>query len=114
MSVLSLESLAAPVRAFFDSLPSDDSDTVLIVDGQPAFHIRNARLVATPSWTPEMNARRFELIDREFDSGLTETEAQELEELQIAFRRYRRQMTPLPIGETNQLLEKLERLAGSP
>ena len=66
----------------------------------------------TGEWTDAKNARRFALIDREVDGTISPEESSELDALQTEFRRYRRRVAPLPVGETRQLLERLERVAG--
>jgi hypothetical protein len=111
MTELTLESLAAPVRAFFESLPKGNGETVLVDRGRAVFRIQPTNDSAD-EWTATKNARRFALIDRELDGTLSANEATELEALQTEFRRFRRRTTPLPIGETRQMLEELERKAG--
>ena len=112
MPELTLESLAPPVRAFFESLPNTNGETVLIAGGRAVFCIRPAETAPAGEWSDAKNARRFALIDRELDGTISADEASELEAIQTEFRRFRRRTTPLPLGETRQTLEELERKAG--
>ncbi len=112
MPELTLESLAEPVRAFFESLPKGNGETVLVKGGRTVFRIQPASHDPAGEWTDAKNARRFALIDRELDGTISADEASELEAIQTEFRRFRRRTTPLPLGETRQTLEELERKAG--
>jgi hypothetical protein len=112
MPELTLDSLAEPVREFFRSLPIDPGDAVVVRDGRAVFRIQPSLDDPAGEWTDAKNARRFALIDREMDGTLTEDESAELDSLQGEFRRYRRRVAPLPVGETRRLLEELERKAG--
>jgi hypothetical protein len=110
MTELTLESLAEPVRDFLRSLPTDNGETVVVAGGRAVFRIRPAADTAA-GWADERNARRFELIDRDLDGTLSPVEAAELESLQVEFRRHRRRVAPLPLGETQRVLAELERKA---
>ena len=57
----------------------------------------------TKSWTPEMNQRRFDLIDKEVAGTLTKSEKTELDVLQDRMLRRRRKAAPLPIKELEEL-----------
>lgn len=112
MPELTLESLAEPVREFFRSLPTGNGDTLVIRDGRAVFRIQPGIDDPTGEWTDAKNARRFVLIDREIDGTLSADESAELEALQQEFRRFRRRVAPLPLGETRRLLDELEQKAG--
>lgn len=114
MLELTLDSLAEPVREFFRSLPTGSGDEVVVRDGQAVFRIRPSVADPAGDWTDAKNARRFALIDREVDGTISAEESSELDALQTEFRRYRRRVAPLPVEETRQLLERLERVAGQP
>lgn len=107
MPELTLESLAEPVREFFRSLPTGNGDTLVIRDGRAVFRIQPGVDDPAGEWTDARNARRFELIDREIDGTISAAEAVELETLQTDFRRFRRRVAPLPLGETRRLLDEL-------
>ncbi len=111
MPELTLDSLAEPVREFFRSLPTDPGDAVVVRDGRSVFLIQPSHDDPAGEWTDAKNARRFALIDCEIDGPITADESAELDSLQTEFRRYRRRVAPLPIGETRRLLDELERKA---
>ncbi len=54
-------------------------------------------------WTPRDNARRCELIDRDIQGSLTFDEAEELEELQRAMRKFLDAVAPLPMEGARRL-----------
>jgi DNA-binding transcriptional regulator YdaS (Cro superfamily) len=62
-------------------------------------------------WTDEQNARRCTLIEKDVRGTIAPEEARELEDLQDQLRRYRRHGAPLPLAQTRQMLEELERKA---
>jgi hypothetical protein len=62
-------------------------------------------------WTDEQNARRCSLIEKDVRGTIAPAEARELEDLQDRLRRYRRHVAPLPLAQTRQMLEELERKA---
>jgi hypothetical protein len=59
-------------------------------------------------WSDEQNARRCSLIEKDVRGTIAPAEARELEDLQYQLRRCRRQVAPLPLAQTRQMLEKLE------
>ncbi len=102
------------VLRFLRSLPTDPNGTWLRVNGELLFRVipvSASDRATTPEWTDEQNARRCLLIDKEVGGTISAVEAIELEDLQEQLRRYRRQVTPLPLAETRRLLEELERKA---
>lgn len=58
-------------------------------------------------WTEDMNARRCALIDRKIQGIISEEEADELESLQQALRRYVNRVAPLPFDAARQLHAEL-------
>lgn len=60
-------------------------------------------------WTEEKNARRCELIDRKIQERITADEAEELDRLQQALRRYLDCVAPLPLEGAKRLHAKLLR-----
>ena len=102
------------VLRFIRSLPTDPNGTWLRVNGELLFRVipvSPSDRAANHEGTDEHNARRCLLLDKEVGGTISATEALELEELQDQLRRYRRQVTPLPLAETRRLLEELERKA---
>jgi hypothetical protein len=65
----------------------------------------------TLRWTDEQNARRCALIEKDVRGTIAPEEARELEDLQEQLRRLRRHVAPLPLAQTRQMLEELERKA---
>jgi hypothetical protein len=65
----------------------------------------------TLRWTDEQNARRCALIEKDVRGTIAPAEARELEDLQDQLRRYRRHVAPLPLAQTRQMLEELEKKA---
>jgi hypothetical protein len=102
------------VLRFVLSLPTDPNGSWLRVNGKTLFRV----IPVSPSdgarerdWTNEQNGRRCLLIDKEVRGTITAPETIELEDLQDRFRRYRREVAPLPLAETRRMLEDLERKA---
>jgi hypothetical protein len=63
---------------------------------------------AQPSeWSEEKNARRFELIHKKFDLGLTAEETGELALRQAQMLQYRNRVAPLPLDDAPKLLGEL-------
>lgn len=58
-------------------------------------------------WNEAMNARRFELVDREIDGTLAAGEIGELQDLQDKMLAFRRKVAPLPIDELRELHQQL-------
>lgn len=114
MSEIDIDIHDESVRQFVLSLPADPNGTALRINGKTVFRVfpvTDSSNGSNPDWTEESNARRCLLIDKEVNGTITPTESTELEELQVRFRRYRRQVAPLPLAETRKLLEELEQKA---
>lgn len=60
-------------------------------------------------WNDKLNRRRCELIDKEIYDGLTEDEAVELKALQEQMLAYRDKVAPLPLKQTQELLDSLKK-----
>jgi len=114
MNAIDVDSRDESVLRFVLSLPSDPSGIWLRVNGKTLFRVipvLSSDSTGEHAWTDEQNARRCLLIDKEVRGTITPIEALELEDLQDQLRRYRRQVTPLPLAETRRMLEELERQA---
>jgi len=61
----------------------------------------------TEAWTEAKSARRFDLIHKKFDGGLTTEEVGELSVLQAEMLRYRDRVSPLPLEDARKLLSEL-------
>lgn len=68
---------------------------------------RDQELESRERWTDAKNARRFHLIDKKHDEGLTPQEERELDDLRGQLSRYRQRVAPLPIAELEEVLERL-------
>lgn len=86
-------------------------DLIAILRGRDVCAGRGSRSAESPliEWTPSDNARRCELIDRKIEGSLTFDEAEELEELQQAMRRYLDRAAPLPMKGAKRLHAALVR-----
>jgi hypothetical protein len=114
MNTIDIDERDESVLRFLLSLPTDPDGTRLRVNGKPLFRVipvSPSDSTAELEWSDEQNARRCLLIDQEVGGTISAGEAIELEDLQARFRRYRRQIAPLPLAETRRLLEELERKA---
>lgn len=102
------------VREFVRALPTDPDGTWLRVGGKPLFRVipvSDTGESRDDEWTDEQNARRCLLIEKDVAGTITPEEAIELEDLQARLRRHRRLVAPLPLAETQQILEELEQKA---
>ena|SRR5438445_82198 len=114
MSEIDVDVRDESVLRFVLSLPTDPNGTRLRVNGKTLFRVipvLPSDSMAEQEWTDEQNARRCLLIEKEVGGAITAIEAIELEDLQDQLRRYRRQVTPLPLADTRRMLEELERKA---
>jgi hypothetical protein len=110
MRHVSLDGQDEAVKRFVLDLVRGDAGSVLELAGQPV-----AQVLPPPAedWTEAKNVRRCELIDKEVDGTLTQTEQTELEDLQEQMLRHRHRVAPLPLAYARQLLQDLERQAGA-
>ncbi len=114
MKTIDIDERDESVLRFILSLSTDPDGTRLRVNGKPLFRVipvSASDSITEQEWSDEQNARRCRLIDQEVRGTITAIEAIELEDLQDRLRRYRRQVSPLPLAETRRLLEELERKA---
>ena len=113
MTHVNLNAQPEAIRQFVLTCAVPPDGTVLEVDGRPV-----ACLIPPPvptigaaddgkEWTEAKNRRWCELIDREYDHGLTPTEEIELVSLQSALRRYVDKVAPLPIEAARKLHQQL-------
>jgi hypothetical protein len=69
-------------------------------------HSNTPALGPEDRWSDEKNARRCELIDKEIDGSISDTEREELGQLQAQVDEYVRRVAPRPLNE----LEEIKRL----
>jgi hypothetical protein len=119
MTHVNLDTQPEVVRQFVLSLAASPDGTVLESAGRPIACVvpppksANGISVHEGEWTEEKNRRRFELIDRKYDNGLSPAEEAELALLQDAMYRYIDRVAPLPLNAVRdlhqELLQKAER-----
>lgn len=118
MNHVSLDDQPAAVRDFILALAAEPAGTVVEVGGRPVACLvpppRSANGPPRPAaWTPDLNRRRCELIDRDIDGTITPAERAELAVLQAAMDRWLDAMAPLPIEAARKLHRQLvEKAAG--
>jgi hypothetical protein len=116
---VSLDGQDEAVKRFVLDLIAEDAGSVLELAGRAVAQVlpppasRNGWPAPADDWTAATDARRCDLIDREVDGTLTEAERTELEDLQEQMLRHRHRVAPLPLAHARQLLEELERKAGT-
>lgn len=113
MTHVSLDAQHEAVKQFVLGLTKDPNGSVLELNGEPIACVvpppqgMNGT-VSTAEWTDAKNARRCDLIDREYDGlPLTLAEKVELAALQDQMLRYRRRVAPLPIEDARKLHQEL-------
>jgi len=108
---ISLDSQEEAVKRFVLSLPTDPHGSILELNGQAVLCVLPASAAGDNGddspWTEEKNARRCDLIDRKFASGITPAEALELARLQEQMVRYRQKVAPLPLEDARKLHQEL-------
>jgi hypothetical protein len=72
---------------------------MLPVDAAPASE--------TTDWTPELNHRGCDLIDKKITIGVTPAEEQEFATLTAGLRRFVERVAPLPLEHARQLHQEL-------
>jgi hypothetical protein len=116
---VSLDGQDEALKRFVLDLVAEEAGSVLELAGRAVAQVlpppagRNGGPAPAYGWTPAGDARRCELIDRELDGTLTAAERTELEDLQEQMLRHRHRVAPLPLAHARQLLEELERKAGT-
>ena len=122
MTHVSLDDQPAAVRDFFLHLPPSPDGSVVELGGRPVARVLPPApaangAAAPPQWTPDLNRRRIELIDRKYAVGLIPAEEAELVGLQAAMHRFMDTVAPLPIAEARklhqELMEKAAQTGGS-
>ena len=112
MTHVSLDDQPAAVREFFLNLTTEPEGSVVELAGRPVARVLPALPASNgsahpPTWTPEQNRRRCELIDRKYAQGLSSAEESELFVLQTAMHRFIDTVAPLPIEDARKLHQEL-------
>jgi hypothetical protein len=102
MTHVNLDTQPEVVRQFVLELSTSPEGVVLESAGRPVACVvpapaGNGGSTAAGEWTDEKNRRRYELLDRKYDRGLSPAEHAELTLLQHAMHRYIDQVAPLPL-----------------
>ncbi|HEV3257268.1 MAG TPA: hypothetical protein VG013_10340 [Gemmataceae bacterium] len=113
MKHISLDSQEDAIKRFVLSLSVDPNGSVLELNGRAVAWVMPISLdedgdrQGVGDWTEAKNARRCSLIDKDIAGALSPEEAGELERLQRAMLRYRRQVAPLPLDDARRLHDEL-------
>ncbi len=111
MTRVSWDAVPLPVRQFLETHANGSDGVAIVNEGRTKYRL--LPVVDDIPWNEDSNRRRFELIDREIAGTISPEESLELERLQMDFRRFRHRVAPLPLAETRELLESLERKAAA-
>src|SRR4051794_1698147 len=103
MTHVNLDTQPEVVRQFVLALSASPEGAVLESAGRPVACVvpppkaTNGAGGQDGEWTEEKNRRRWELIDRKYDHGLSPSEEAELVLLQDALHRHLDRVAPLPL-----------------
>ena len=110
MTRVSIDGQPKAVKEFFESLSLPPEGSVVEMNGRAVARmlpVDAAPASETTDWTPELNHRRCDLIDKKFATGLTPAEEQELATLTAGLRRFVERVAPLPLEHARQLHQEL-------
>ena len=112
MNHINLDSQDDAIKQFVLGLPVDEVGSVLEINGHAvAFVLPPPKStnghVPSVQWTEEKNARRCELLDQKYASGLNANETLELAQLQEEMMRFRQRVAPLPLDDARKLHQEL-------
>ncbi len=113
MTHVNLDTQPEVIRQFVLALSASSEGTVLESAGQPVACVVPPPKSTTGAsglqgeWTEEKNRRRYELIDRKYDQGLSPHEEAELALLQDAMHRHIDKVAPLPLDRVRALHQDL-------
>jgi hypothetical protein len=118
MTHVSIDRQPEAVKQFFQSLALTPEGSVVEMNGRAMARMLPAEAMpgsAEPTeWTPELNHRRCDLVDKKFAGGLTAAEEMELAALTAGMRQFVDRVAPLPIEDVRRLhQELLEKAAAS-
>lgn len=99
------------VKNFFTSLSLTPEGSLVELNGRPVVRV----MPAPPSsdeadeteWTPAMNHRRCDLVDKRLAGGLTPAEDVELARLTAGLRKFVNRVAPVPLDEVRKLHQQL-------
>src|SRR5437868_2939170 len=88
------------VKQFFATLTLTPEGSLVEMDGRAVAHVLPADPAAVgpdeAEWTPQLNHRRCDLVDKKFAGGLTPAEDAELARLTAGLRRFVDRIAPVP------------------
>ncbi|MFO0810854.1 MAG: hypothetical protein U0746_19675 [Gemmataceae bacterium] len=109
MPLVNIDRQPDAVKRFFASLALTPEGSVVEMNGSPVARVLPAAAVpaAVGEWTPDLNRRRCELIDKKYDAGLTPAEEAELAALREGLRRFMDRVAPVPLDDMRRLHQQL-------
>lgn len=111
MTLVNIDRQPEAVKQFFAALALDPEGSFVEMNGRRVAHLLPAEDwntgQAEPEWSPQVNQRRCELIDRKFTARLVPSEESELVRLTIGLRRFVDRVAPVPLDEVRRLHQTL-------
>jgi len=111
MTDVSIDSQPEAVKQFFKSLQLTASGSIVKMNGRSVARVMPAdgdsAVADAHSWTPDLNHRRCDLIDKKFAEGLTPAESTELATLTAGLRAFVDRVAPLPFEDVRRLHQQL-------
>ena len=109
LDVLALDTIEEPVKRFLEGVVSSPNLPVVEMNGHRVYFVVRPSITDRKDepWTPAMNHRRCDLIDKEIDGTITPAETVELGDLQGQMRRYVNKVAPLPLEAARKLHAEL-------
>ena len=111
MTHVSIDRQPDAVKEFFTTLALTPEGSVVELHGRPVAHMLPADALTVEGditdWTPQLNHRRCDLIDKKFSAGLTPAEETELARLTVALRQFVDRVAPVPLEEVRRLHQQL-------
>jgi len=99
------------VKNFFATLALTPEGSLVEMNGRAVVHIIPATAAPaepdTTEWTPQLNHRRCDLVDKKFAGGLTPVEEAELTRLTAGLRHFVDRVAPVPLDEVRKLHQQL-------
>lgn len=111
MTHLSIDLQPEAVKHFFETLALTPSGSIVEMNGRPMVRVLPAEpgpeAGKVESWTPDLNHRRCDLIDKKYSAGLTPGEESELATLTAGLRAFVDRVAPLPLDDVRRLHQEL-------
>lgn len=111
MTHVSIDLQPEAVKQFFKSLALTPTGSIVKMNGRSVARVMPAEADSDAaeigSWTPDLNHRRCDLIDKKFSQGLTPVENMELANLTAGLRSFVDRVAPLPLDDVRRLHQQL-------